>query len=241
MKYLRSNKLIPIPYPENVESGDIDKESIFDYDFIDLHSDDYDSLSKDVTDKIITTADVFRLGLSDSIVVSEQKATFCNFTDKACFQLLNNRKQQLDNNLVAVIIGDESTLATLAPVLLQLGYKRIVVFTDRVKQTQFISKKIAEHYFNSSIFIEDISDYEQIEINSVASFLAVDHTFHSGEVLNNLVYFSFLSEGSTVIDFRSHIDKFLTDEAKRLQYHVITSEDLYKTRHALILKSMTKI
>lgn len=196
---------------------------------IDLDVDLYHKLK---SQNVSSPVDVFQVGVADAALCLNGTYVFKNIFARTVASIIKEMKIAIDISRVAVIVGDEITVANIFSVLNQIGFDHFLVYTpvaDSVlKQTQLIQKS----FFGVQFEILPIDSLSKVD--PVCSFLAVDYNFsEQPEVLNNLMYFSFLIPGSVVVDFRSHLSEAMLAEAKRVEFSTISSNQIYSKRYAL--------
>lgn len=180
--------------------------------------------------KIELPVEVFQMNMSDAILKSDQSFVFRNLLSESFGQVLNQIKSPLDTNKEAVLIGDEATLACVFPSLAQVGFKKFTILTDRMLPVNEQVRHIMRHFFGVQVNVLPIQT--KVNYQEVAAALVVDIDFlNKPEFLNHLIYFNFLMPGSLVVDLRSHLSPTLTVEAKRMDYHVVESDQIYKSRY----------
>lgn len=197
---------------------------------IDLSAELYHQLkAKNV---ISSPVDVFQVGVADAALCLNGNYIFKNIFSRTLASIIKDMKIAIDISRVAVIIGDEVTVANIFSVLNQIGFDHFLVYTASMESVQKQTQMIQKSFFGVQFEILQIDSLSKVD--PVCSFLAVDYDFEKQpEVLNNLMYFSFLIPGSVIVDFRSHLAEALVVEAQRVEFATISSSEIYSKRYTL--------
>lgn len=250
MKYFRSSSLWTLP-SENIHSFQvIQAESVEealgkDVDCIDLDFLDYQYIVEKYPSHLL---EMHHLGFADCYLkirrqggdqlkdrLSDHRYQLALTYKDVFLKELSGNHSSLQTNYLAVLVGDERTVANFFPALSQLGYANFK-FVVKDPQTMLpYLQSVLSKYIGLNADLLSFADLAEIKESASALIVDVDHQ-QEKELIQGLTYFNFLVTQALFLDVRAVISSDLEEEAERAEMTVIKSQQLHTKRFEHIEK-----
>lgn len=250
MKYFRSSNLWPLPQEnihsfETVQLSSVEEALVQEVDCIDLDFLDYQHIIEKYPSHLL---EMHHLGYADCYLKKSNQLTGRNgngyelwLTYKDVFlKELSGSHSSVQTNYLAVIVGDERTVASFFPALSQLGYANFkFVVKDPQSMLPYLQTVLSK-YIGLNADLLSFADLAEIKESASALVVDVDHQ-QEPDLVQNLTYFNFLVTQALFLDVRAILNSELEEEAERAEMTVIRSQQLHKKRFELITKLLASV
>lgn len=233
MKYRnRTHSQIAISGVEFIQIDSVDEALAQNIELIDISYEEFNQLKGTLHKESLQ---VYQVGFADAVILKNQIYQFMNLNYLTLTRLITDRKIKLNTSQPALLIGGLETHLSFIPCLAQLGFKRLIVASDKVSRDAAILQKVMRGFLGIQV---QIIEYDKVSlIEETCSILLAEFSHLEFQDLSEtLSYFNFLTSDSTFIDLRSEDNASLAEEVQRAGLEFVSQGDFFLNRIALAQK-----
>ncbi len=202
-----------------------------DFDYIELGEGDYSffkPLLKGINWKMS------HAGVADTLKKGSVGYEPLNLNADSILQVLKNRNFQLNTANQAMIIGTYDFVLSVTTKIALSGYSSIIISISEPERLGELEKKIKEFIFNLNIKALQLSELTRLQTASglLISNLGIKM---NKEAFESLTYFNFLSHDAVFVDFQSHENSILIEEARRAELNVVEELEILTLKYKSLI------